>query len=225
MIRNLNRKKFEGIPCLERRNSCFSVDSSNIDIIDRPNLSSTRKNVSFNKDIDVGIFRKDSKNLKLIESYLQPLPVPFVNLPTDELKQSDDLNKRPESPLTQRTDSTISSTGNNDINNDNRKDAQDHIRNILNSRNSISNMNSLFSIVNRRTSSPISTVSSENRYTNRASICSKRKFPADTPVKNLEPTLKMIIIKELSEEKIDGKTKLNIYHKNMAGVLNYQAIF
>jgi len=35
----------------------------------------------------------------------------------------------------------------------------------------------------------------------------------------------MIIIKELSEEKIDGKTKLNIYHKNMAGVLNYQAIF
>ena len=36
---------------------------------------SRKKEVSFNKDIDVRIFRKDSKNLKLIESYLQPLSV------------------------------------------------------------------------------------------------------------------------------------------------------
>ena len=71
MIRN--RRKFEGIPNLKR----FEIESSNIEIIDRPTIS--RKNVSFNKDIDVGIFRKDAKNLKLIESYLQPLPIQVEN--------------------------------------------------------------------------------------------------------------------------------------------------
>lgn len=79
-IRNMvNRKKFEGIPSELQAHSVqkrFSVDSSNMSLSGegRP-LNSTRKNVSFNKEIDVGIFRKDSKNLKLIESYLQPLPV------------------------------------------------------------------------------------------------------------------------------------------------------
>lgn len=79
IIRNIVRKKFEGIPSELQAHSLqkrFSVDSSNMSLSGegRP-LNSTRKNVSFNKEIDVGIFRKDSKNLKLIESYLQPLPV------------------------------------------------------------------------------------------------------------------------------------------------------
>jgi hypothetical protein len=85
---------------------------------------------------------------------------------------------------------------------------RDHIRNILICRSDLDSVNSLFSIVNnRRTSSPFSTTttSSDNpKYTNRASICSIRKFPGETPVKDLEPTLKMIIIKELSMEKNDG---------------------
>lgn len=38
----------------------------------------------------------------------------------------------------------------------------------------------------------------------RGSVCSKRKLAGETPVKDLDPTLKMIIIKELSAEKIDG---------------------
>jgi len=211
MIRNIDRKKFEGIPCLEKRNSCFSIDSSSIDVIDRPNLTNSRKNVSFNKDIDVGIYRKDSKNLKLIESYLQPLPVPFNNVAVDRIKQyKDEIIKRPESPLTQKSE--IAMTNNNIINSENNNnhhnDVQDQIRNILNNRNSLNSMNTLFSIVDRRTSSPISLASSDTKYTSRASICSKRKFPSDTPVKNLEPTLKMIIIKELSEERVDGQSFL-----------------
>ena len=48
-------------------------ETTNLELIDR--AMSRRKEVSFNKDIDVRIFRKDSKNLKLIESYLQPLSV------------------------------------------------------------------------------------------------------------------------------------------------------
>lgn len=100
MIRNLNRKKFEGIPFqLEKPNSFFSVDSSSIDIIERP----LRKNVSFNKDIDVGIFRKDSKNLKLIESYLQPLPIPQIIQVAEQIPVKDESNqKRIESPLAQK---------------------------------------------------------------------------------------------------------------------------
>lgn len=182
MIRN--RRKFEGIPNLKR----FEIESSNIEIIDRPTIS--RKNVSFNKDIDVGIFRKDAKNLKLIESYLQPLPIQVEN------KNLKDDNKTCEQSTNgiQKADNTYQA---------NSIDVHNQIRNLLNSRNSF-NSNSLFSIVNRRTSSPMSSASSESKYTNRASICSNRKFPGETPVKDLEPTLKMIIIKELSMEKLDG---------------------
>jgi hypothetical protein len=63
-------------------------------------------------------------------------------------------------------------------------------------------------MVNRKTSSSSLSNASSNecRFTSRASICSNRKFPGDTPVKDLEPTLKMIIIKELSIEKADGNS-------------------
>lgn len=49
------------------------------------------------------------------------------------------------------------------------------------------------------------TSSSDYRFANRASVSSSKKFPGETPVKDLEPTLKLIIIKELSVEKLDGK--------------------
>lgn len=42
----------------------------------------------------------------------------------------------------------------------------------------------------------------------RGSVCSKRKLPGETPVRELDPTLKMIIIKELSAEKVDGNYPL-----------------
>ncbi len=91
IIKNMTRKRFEGIPSelqavssgLQKR---LSVDSSNMSSEGKP-MNSTRKNVSFNKEIDVGIFRKDSKNLKLIDSYLQPLPMQNVQLLNDQIKQ------------------------------------------------------------------------------------------------------------------------------------------
>ena len=47
--------------------------------IERPMTSTMSRRVSFNKEIDVRVFMKNSKNTKLIESYLQPLtatPIP-----------------------------------------------------------------------------------------------------------------------------------------------------
>lgn len=90
-------------------------------------------------------------------------------------------------------------------------EVRDHLRTLFSSRADIDSVTSLYSLVNqRRTSSPLSsatTTSSDNaKYTNRASICSMRKFPGETPVKDLEPTLKMIIIKELSRERAEGKS-------------------
>lgn len=98
-------------------------------------------------------------------------------------------------------------------------DVRDHLRTLFSSRSDIDSVSSLYSLVNqRRTSSPLSTTtttSSDNaKYTNRASICSMRKFPGETPVKDLEPTLKMIIIKELSRERVDGKFAKAIRNQN-----------
>jgi hypothetical protein len=85
---------------------------------------------------------------------------------------------------------------------------QNQIKNLLSKRNSINNENdkvtndinnSLNLLKNMNLNNPV-----DNRFTNRASICSNRKYPGETPVKDLEPTLKMIIIKELSVEKVDG---------------------
>jgi hypothetical protein len=58
----------------ERISNGTSDESTNIEIIERPMTSMTsRKNVSFNNDIDVRIFPKNSKNSKMIESYLLPM--------------------------------------------------------------------------------------------------------------------------------------------------------
>ena len=44
----------------------------------------------------------------------------------------------------------------------------------------------------------------QNRFAERANICSSRKLSGQTLVKDMEPTLKMIVIKELSEAKANG---------------------
>lgn len=57
-------------------NSAYSIESSCND----PSATTStnnhiKKNVSFNKDIDVRIFRKNSKNLtKIVDSFMLPLP-------------------------------------------------------------------------------------------------------------------------------------------------------
>lgn len=194
MIRNMGnmRKKFEGIPNQLKNNS---VDS--IDIIEKPNSKrhGLIKNVSFNKEVDVGVYRKDSKNLKLIESYFQPTTA-SVSGKTETVP-----NRSLETAFKENNSNYQAAP----------IDVHNQIRNLLSARNNynngnIENTNTLFSIVNRRTSSPISNTSSDNKFTSRAStsICSMRKFPGETPVKDLEPTLKMIIIKELSVQKVDG---------------------
>lgn len=57
--------------------------------------STMNRRVSFNKEIDVRVFTKNSKNTKLIESYLQPLTA--TPLPCE-----------PEVILTSRSNSTAS---------------------------------------------------------------------------------------------------------------------
>ena len=86
------------------------------------------------------------------------------------------------------------------------------MKTLLAKRNSSNDINSLYALVQNQSTNFTNSISSsnladkiENRFTSRASICSNRKFPGETPVKDLEPTLKMIIIKELSAEKVDGR--------------------
>jgi hypothetical protein len=53
--------------------------------------SMMNRRVSFNKEIDVKVFMRNSKNTKLIESYLVPMtatPVPFENNNSEILAQN-----------------------------------------------------------------------------------------------------------------------------------------
>jgi hypothetical protein len=44
----------------------------------------------------------------------------------------------------------------------------------------------------------------DNQFTFRSNVSSAKKLSGETPIKDLEPTLKMVIIRELSAEKSDG---------------------
>lgn len=72
-------------------NSNESIEST-IEIIERQNNASNKKNVSFNKDIDVRIFRKNSKNSKILESYMLPLPQQQNQILQEKLNQ-ENLNR------------------------------------------------------------------------------------------------------------------------------------
>lgn len=63
------------------------------EIIERQNTSN-KKNVSFNKDIDVRVFRKNSKNSKIFESFMLPLP--------QHLQEHQQHNSADVSPLSPR---------------------------------------------------------------------------------------------------------------------------
>jgi hypothetical protein len=74
---------------------------------------------------------------------------------------------------------------------------------VYKSPSSASSVSSNGSSVSSATSNGI--LSESNRASaSRANVCSAKKFPGETSVRDLEPTLKMIIIKELSAEKVDG---------------------
>lgn len=100
----------------------------------------------------------------------------------------------------------------------NQNEVQTQIRNLLHKRNSINSENNdkqtkeneySLNLLRNINMNPVI----DNRFTNRAAICSNRKYPGETPVKDLEPTLKMIIIKELSVEKLDGNDWKMFAHK------------
>ena len=95
----------------ERISNGTSDESTNIEIIERPMTSMTsRKNVSFNNDIDVRIFPKNSKNPKIIESYLLPLTQP------KQLQQSNVMYQQSE-PITNDENAPISPFNLNQNNN------------------------------------------------------------------------------------------------------------
>ncbi len=56
-------------------NSSTNSEVTNLEILDKSALSSSRKNVTFNKDIDVRIFNKNAKNSNIVDSYVLPLAV------------------------------------------------------------------------------------------------------------------------------------------------------
>lgn len=208
---NFFQKNFEqtNLESIESAESIRSLEaetpvSANTEYtLERPMTSMTNRRVSFNKEIDVRVYPKNSKNTKLIESYLMPLtatPIPS-ELPSSN---SNEIIL----PTTNRSSTAPSMYLAKENENTPNEAVQTQIRNLLNKRNSISSDSSdkaneytLNLLRNINNTAPTSV---ESRFTNRASICSNRKYPGETPVKDLEPTLKMIIIKELSVDKVDG---------------------
>ena len=90
--KNRSNNAFDSDSLGERISNGTSDESTNIEIIERPMTSMTsRKNVSFNNDIDVRIFPKNSKNPKIIESYLLPLTQP-KQLQPQNIYQSEPIN-------------------------------------------------------------------------------------------------------------------------------------
>ena len=90
--KNRSNNAFDSDSLGERISNETSDESTNIEIIERPMTSMTsRKNVSFNNDIDVRIFPKNSKNPKIIESYLLPLTQP-KQLQSQNIYQSEPIS-------------------------------------------------------------------------------------------------------------------------------------
>ncbi|CAF0737625.1 unnamed protein product [Brachionus calyciflorus] len=165
--------------------------------------STNKKNVSFNKDIDVRIFRKNSKNLtKIVDSFMLPLPQnqSFENSNQQFLNgQQEQINIEKNNVVEENISLIKKALDENNNTNKNR---------IINRAQTVakSDVNSFFSIAQKSPSTSASVFSSsDTRLTNRGSVCSNRKLPGETSVRELEPTLKLIIIKELSVEKLDGK--------------------
>ena len=94
-------------------NDIVSDESTNIEIIERPMTSLTsRKNVSFNKDIDVRIFPKNSKNSKIIESYLLPMSQPSSK-PPQQQERHQQIHQQVQSEPLSAIDDNLSNAPNN----------------------------------------------------------------------------------------------------------------
>ncbi len=182
-------------------------DSVNFFSSENSESGASKKFVSFNKDIDVRLY---PKNTKLSNKMFEPLILPLAQ---DTLSVSSTAS----SPTTSTPNST-SFTNSSSMNLINTTNELNHLSNQNQNQNSLhlsksfnfNDMTQLFKFQNKNTiqneKQPqiINKSEETNRFSSRASICSNRKLPGETPVKDLEPTLKMIIIKELSVDKLDG---------------------
>ena len=205
--------------------SASTSELTNFELIDKAITS--RKNVTFNKDIDVRIFNKNGKNSKIVDSYVLPLAHQQQHVHVEgssKFKQDNLYGSDPIYDIKNQNQIMSFLTKSNQLkdinsileqlNNNSKQTLQINPNNINNLHNfSVSNspLNPYSPRYNHHSSTNSLNTSSgsgnilENKFTNRANICSSKKFPGETSVKDLEPTLKMIIIKELSVEKVDGK--------------------
>ena len=211
-------------------NSINTISTENF--FERP-MTGTRKNVSFNNAIDIRTYPKtapkyptstknineflyaEDKKVEVIESTDNKIADKLNHHNNGESVQPaksilvakssfDNLTNKP----TNRLDATVENIDNfckniinGQVNDQTTSMNTDDLSNLINSFN--------FPIINDNTNSNIksnsNTISTNNsKIVDRGSISSKKKLPGETPVKDLEKTLKMIIIKELSVEKVDG---------------------
>jgi hypothetical protein len=168
----------------------------------------SKKFVSFNKDIDVRLY---PKNTKLSNKIFEPLILPLAQQDTSSVSSSPTTSTPNSTTLTNSSCMNLANMTNetNHLSNQNQNQSNLHLSKSFN----LNDLTQLFKLQNKdliqNEKQPKIMNNSykneeSNRFSNRASICSNRKLPGETSVKDLEPTLKMIIIKELSVDKLDG---------------------
>jgi len=179
------------------------IQSSNI-IFSRP-MTSNRKNVSFNSDIHIRTFPNASYQAKKSSN----------NYPPAETHVSE-FNEAPKSILVSRSNAeNIKNIDSKEL----QLNAESHKENLqieLNaidlpkSHNDSNCMQNDIQQYNKALTENLNALllrsaseKTKNRFSDRDSVCSKRKLPGETPVKDLERTLKMVIIKELSTERVN----------------------
>lgn len=182
-------------------------------------MTSTRKNVSFNSAIDIRTYPKNvpkylttSKNINdFMYTEDKQLAINF----NDEINHKEKLANDDES-------NEIKSTTGNEIHDqiieslsktlisgsENSNKIADELANLINSFNFPKNEENTNTVKansdnNTKTSNENNNSYDKNSIIERCTVSSKKKLPGETPVKDLEKTLKMIIIKELSVEKVD----------------------
>ena len=173
----------------------------------------SKKFVSFNKDIDVRLY---PKNTKLSNKMFEPIILPLAQ---DTLS----ISSTASSPTSTSTPNSTSFSNSMNLTNTT-NELTNHLPNQnqnnlhLNKSFNLNDITQLFKfqnkniiqneiksqIMNNNNNNNFNKNEESNRFSSRASICSNRKLPGETSVKDLEPTLKMIIIKELSVDKLDG---------------------
>ena len=211
----------------ENFNELSSTHSYPIDNFDNRTMTSTRKNVSFNSAIDIRTYPKNvpkypttSKNLNdLLYIEDKQLSINFNDGTTDKetLGSEDHTNGNTSgktAPGNEIHDQIIESLSKTLINgSENSNKIADELTNLINNFNfppNNENLNNTKPYIENNTNNTKSSSNENNiSYKNnniidRCTISSKKKLPGETPVKDLEKTLKMIIIKELSVEKVDG---------------------